>query len=119
MVNGRIIYITLNGTKIAALKSCKLSTDCETIEVASATSSQFKEFIAGRKSWSMTCSWLVQTTAAMKAHALRVGTTYTITFTDGTTSLSGSAICKSCDVDAVVGNLTNGSFKFQGSGALT
>lgn len=36
----------------------------------------------------------------------------------GTTSLSGSAICLKCDVDATIGTLANGSFQFKGSGKL-
>lgn len=116
---GNKIYITLGGTKIAGTKSCKLSNGAETIEVASATEQQWREFIAGRRSWSMSCSWLVLTAAAMKTNVLRVGSTYTISFTDGTTSLTGQAICEKADVDANIGSLANGSFQFKGTGALS
>ena len=119
MVHGRIIYIALGGTKIAALKSCKVSTGCDTIEIASNASGAWRGFLAGRKEWSMSCSWLVLTTEAMKTNLLRVGTTYTITFTDGTTSVSGSAICQKCDVNATIGTLANGSFQFKGTGSLS
>lgn len=119
MVHGRTIYIALDGTKIAAMKTCKLSTGCDTIEIASNSSGPWRAFLAGRKEWSMACSWLVLSTSAMKTNALRVGTTYSITFTDGTESLSGSAICLKCDVDATIGTLANGSFQFKGTGALS
>lgn len=67
----------------------------------------------------MSCSWLVLSTSAMKTNALNVGTAYTIAFTDGTTSISGSAICIKADVEANMGALTKGSFQFQGKGALS
>lgn len=118
-VLGNVIYISLEGTKIAALKSCKLSNGCETIEIASPTTGGWRDFIAGRKEWSMSCSWLVLSTSAMKTDALKVGTTYTIAFTDGTTSISGSAICVKADVEANMGALAKGSFQFQGKGALS
>lgn len=116
---GNTVYIALNGTKIAALKSCRVSNGCETIEVASPSNGDFRSFITGRKEWSMSCSWLVLSVAAMKTNALSIGTTYTITFTDGTTSLSGQAICTQCDIDANMGALINGSFQFKGSGSLS
>lgn len=118
-VLGNVIYIGLDGTKIAALKSCKLSNGCETIEIASPSTGAWRAFIAGRKEWSMACSWLVMSTSAMKTNALSVGTSYTITFTDGTTTLTGTAICVKAEVDAAVGALVKGSFQFQGSGSLT
>lgn len=118
-VLGNVIYIALGGTKIAALKSCKVSNGCEVIEVSSPTTGAWKTFITGRKEWSMSCTWLVMSTDAMKTNALRVGEVYTITFTDGATSLSGQAICTQCDIDATMGALSNGSFQFKGSGALS
>lgn len=117
-VLGNVIYIGLNGTKIAALKSCELSNKVDTIEIASPTTGQWKTFLAGRKEWSMSCSYLVMSTAVMKTNALSVGTTYTITFTDGTTTITGSAICIMAEVTASVGALVKGSFKFQGTGQL-
>lgn len=116
---GNYVYIALNGVKIAGLKSCKVSNGCKTIEVASATSGQWEEFIAARKSWKMSCSYLVLAPATMNTNILRVGATYSITFTNGSATLSGSAICVKSDADAPIAGLCSGSFEFQGSGALT
>lgn len=116
---GNRIYISLNGTKIAAQKSCKLSNGCDTIETASPTTGTWKTFIAGRASWSMSCSWLVLSASAMKTNALRVRSTYTITFTDGSTTMSGTAICEKCDIESSVGSLVKGTFTFRGTGALS
>ena len=117
-VLGNRIYISLDGTQIAGLKSCSLSNGCDTIEIASPSTGSWRDFIAGRKEWSMSCSWLVLSTSAMKTNALRPGTVYTIAFTDGTTSMSGSAICVKADVEANMGALAKGIFQFKGKGAL-
>ena len=59
--NDLIIISSDSGMKsvVAASKSCTINVGSESIEVASPTTGDWKEFIAGRKSWSVSCSWLV------------------------------------------------------------
>ena len=118
MLLGNTIIIKLNGEAIAAQSGGKISTDCETIDTASPNSGSWKTRLAGRKDWSLSCSWFVVSSAALKTHALRVGIVYTITVTDGTTTMTGSAICKHCEADFNMSNLVKGSFVFEGNGAL-
>ena len=51
MLNGRYILISIGSTAIACIKSVKLSVGCATIDIASATSAQRQQFIAGRNDW--------------------------------------------------------------------
>ena len=118
MLLGNTILIKLNGETIAAQKGGKISTECETIDTASPNSGAWKTRLAGRKDWSLSCSWLVVTSSALKTHALCVGTVYTITITDGTTTMTGSAICKRCEADLNMASLVKGSFVFEGNGEL-
>lgn len=119
MLHGRYILISIGSTAIACIKSAKLSVGCGTIEIASATSAQWQEFIAGRKDWSMSCSCLLLNSAAIKSNVNMVGQTYTVRFGDETNYETGSAICTQWEAEGTVGNLATGSFQFKGSGALT
>lgn len=128
-MTGKDIIVTLsqNGTQLAStcIRSHDIQTDAETIEVASATQSTWREYIADRKGWSLTVNYLVLA-AAKVADLLKVGQTFTVTVSaastgtgDTATSLSGTAILTAVKQTATVGNLAQGSFSFQGSGALS
>ena len=58
VILGSKIIIMADGVAIAACKSAKLSGDADTIET-SGSGGQWKTFIAGRKSWSVSCKYLV------------------------------------------------------------
>lgn len=120
-MNGNNIIIKLNGTAIAATKSNEWETQCETIEVSSPTQGAWRDYIAGRKEWSVTTGFLVLAEADIQK-CLNIGTTYTLTFCDnngsGTARLRGTAILQTCKITATRGNICNGSFKFTGCGAL-
>lgn len=127
MLNGKdlIMSIIIDGTAIASVKqrSFKLTVDCETIEISSANSSQWKEFITGRKKWSVSCGWLVVSNSNFKTNALHTGKKCTLHFgnPDGTSEeyMTGTAIITKCDVDASIGTIAKGSFTFKGTGALS
>ena len=120
-MNGNNIIIKLNGTAIAATKSNEWETQCETIEVSSPTQGVWRDYIAGRKGWSVTTGFLVLAEADVQ-QCLNIGTSYTLTFCDnnanGTVRLTGTAILQTCRITATRGKLCEGSFKFTGSGAL-
>lgn len=118
ILHGRKIVIKKgDGTAIAACKSCDIDISCDTIETASRTSSEFREFIKGRTTWSVTMSYLV--TSLKQANLL--GQTLTLLISnsdDPTDKLTGKAICTKCKITATTGSLVQGSFAFQGSGDL-
>ena len=125
MLNGNNIYISLTSSSapFAATRSNEIQTGCDTIEISSPTTADWKEFLAGRTEWSFTVSWLVGNANAIKNNLLKTGSTLTIhifsrTNSSSTEILTGSAICTQCKITATRGNIANGSFAFRGTGAL-
>ena len=125
--NNIIIYSNIMGTTkaIAATKSNSITADCETIPIASPDIGDWVAKIAGRKSWSISTSFLVgYYSADNSAHRLLdVGKTIIISIryrsaNENIEMLRGTAIVKQCRVDAAQGNLAAGAFTFEGSGAL-
>lgn len=124
-MNGNTILIYRGSTVVAAtslegVTSHTVDSDCETIEKASAEQQDFKEYVAGRKGWSIDVSYLVLSAAGI-ADPLTVGTTYYLVNRDraGSTKIVGQAILQQCKQTYTRGNLVSGSFRFQGTGALT
>ena len=127
--NGNIfIVLAYNGSSYVPLACCKsneIESRCGTIEVASPTQGSFREFIADRKEWTFTTSYLVSTNNtdyyARLADILQVGNTVPIVWRNRQTSeeLRGNAIITTCKMTATRGSLAVGSFSFQGTGALS
>ena len=125
--NNIIIYSNITGTTkaIAATKSNSITTDCETIPIASPDTGDWEAKIAGRKSWSISTSFLVGYYSADSSayRLLDVGKTIIISIryrsaNENIEMLRGTAIVKQCRIDASKGNLVTGAFTFEGSGAL-
>ena len=126
-----LIYLTYNNTTvgITACKSSELTGQSDLIEKASSTQQQWREYIAGRKEWGFTASYLVMRAApsvtnqigGTLADLLKIGTRFGVTIRDvaNTYSLSGSAFLQQVKQTYSVGNLIAGSFQFKGTGALT
>lgn len=125
VINGNNVYIGyLSGgsyTIIAGTKSNEINVQGETIEIASATQQQWREFIAGRKEWTMSVSFLLLNLAASDPTSpLNVLTSYTLRFmTRDGAYIQGTAICTQCKLSSARGNLVNGTVSFKGTGALT
>lgn len=110
----------MNGTAIAACKSGEMQSGCDTIEIASSTQQQFKEFLAGRSEWSVNANYLV-TEASNLTDILKVRSTVLISIADrgGEVTMSGYAIVTNCKQTFSRGSVANGSFQFKGTGAIT
>lgn len=125
-MNGNYIVIgTVSGqtfTPLAAVKSQDIQNGADTIEKASSSQQDWKEFIAGRKEWGINVNYLVLENANTNVRdVLKVGDTYTLRIKDrdGNYSITGNAICTQCKQTYSNGNLCAGSFAFKGTGALT
>lgn len=120
-INGNTLFIA-TGTStapIAGTRSNEILVDGELIEVSSPTQGQWREYITGRREWSVTVGWLVLTNAAVQK-LLYVNQSYTLKFrTTGTAYLTGTAIMTNCKISATRGSLVQGSFTFKGTGPLT
>lgn len=126
MVKGKYIIIYSRDADeplVAGVTADRLRVAGETIEIASATSSQWKEFITGRKEWGIDTDYLITTDENIYDYPMRVGQTFNIRVQDSpqysTDSYCiGTVICTECVIDMRNGSLVKGSFKFQGTGPL-
>ena len=126
-VLGNNIFIATNdatlspGTSkiIAGTRTNEINTECGVIEIASATQQDWQEFIAGRKSWSLSVGWLLLANTDVQK-ILKVGAMVTIYVKTGSTQLlTGKALITQARLTLGQGNLAQGSFALKGSGALT
>ena len=117
-----ILVLSQGGTALAstAIKSQDIQTEADVIEKASSSQQSWREYIAGRKGWSVTLSYLVLTSDKI-LDLLKVGQTFSVTMKkvdDNTNKVTGNAILKAVKQTASVGNLALGSWQLQGTGAL-
>lgn len=126
-VLGNNIFIATNdatlspGTSkiIAGTRTNEINTECGSIEIASASQQDWQEFIAGRKSWSMSVGWLLLANVDVQK-VLKIGTMVTVYVKISNTQLlTGTALITQARLTLTKGNLANGSFALKGSGALT
>lgn len=123
--NGNNILIgMMNGNTFiafAGVKSHEWQSACETIETANPDSGQWRTFVPGRCSWQANLSYLVLENANSNIEdLLKVGQTVTLCQRDrnGQYQLKGTAICTNCKQTYIRGNLSQGSYQFQGSGEM-
>lgn len=118
---GNNIFVTLDGTIIAGTRSNEIQTDCDMIEISNPNSGMWRQYMEGRKDWTVQTSFLVTSVTNIR-QLLNVGTSYTLVFRDRNStsgaSVSGTAILKTCKISSVISNLVQGTFVFQGNGAL-
>lgn len=115
------LILTLNGTAIAStrIRSDEIDTSADTIEKASSEQQEWKEFIAGRKEWSLQVGYLVLASSQV-SQLLYTGQTFGVTFKQGsTTLLTGTAIMTQVKQNYIIGALCKGSFSLRGTGALS
>lgn len=125
ILHGRdlLVYKVVSGSAdrvvIAGAKSCEINISADTIEKCSPTSGQWREYVAGRKGWTLNVSYLVST-GELPSSKNMVGTIVTLKMTERTngTPIQGTAIVQEWRVVGTLGNLATGAFKFVGSGAL-
>lgn len=120
--NDIIIVLSRGTTPLGAslgVKSHDITTAADTIEKASATQQGWREYLAGRKAWSVNMSYLVS--VAKIQWELLVGDTFNVTIADRNSNarLVGTAILETAKQTYTVGNLANGSFVLKGSGPLS
>ena len=110
-----------NWVSVGAARTDEIQVDGEQIEIASKTSGKWREFLAGRNTWSVQTSYLV-TAAANIRELLKVNTTVRLRIGGSTMAtgdyLTGYAIIKTQKLTAPIGGLANGTIVFLGNGAL-
>ena len=120
-----IVVLSQNGTALASttVRSQDIQTAADTIEKSSSMQQDWKEFITGRKEWSITVNYLIL--AASKITDLRyIGQTFDVTVKNVTasgvtpTAVTGKAIMTTVKQVATVGTLAQGTFTLKGNGPL-
>lgn len=110
-----------NWVAVGAARTDEIQVDGEQIEIASKTSGKWREFLAGRNTWSVQTSYLV-TAASDIRELLKVNTTVRLRIGGSTMAtgdyLTGYAIIKTQKLTAPIGGLANGTIVFLGNGAL-
>jgi hypothetical protein len=128
--NGNNIIVYSGGTAIAGTRSSEVQSGSELIEVSSPTQGTWRQYIAGRKEWSVTVGFLVLSDSALAISnktgiqdLLQVGNTFTIKIKERTAAdsdgVTGTVILKTCKITMTRGNLVQGSFQFTGNGELS
>lgn len=129
VIHGQYLIIRAGTKAIAGAKECTVQTSAETIEVSSSTLSEWKNYIYGRKSWTVSVSTLTlhegafgTTGGSGVTDLLNVGNTFAISFYDTrypNRMLTGNALLETAEISASKGNLAKGVFKFKGAGELS
>lgn len=108
-------------TTIAAARTDEIEVDGELMEIASRTQAGWREYIAGRKSWSVQTSYLVTLVSNIR-EVLQVNTRVRLRIggTNMSTGeyLTGYAWIRKQKLTAPNGGLANGTVVFQGDGPL-
>ena len=123
MIHGENLILAINGTPLAASKTCSLSKSSSFIEVASPTDGAWESFVPSKKGWSMSSDCLLATMDAYKEldAAWKAGTALTIRFfnTEYDENETGTAYIDKLDLQCAKGNLAKMSVSLRGSGPLT
>jgi len=128
--NGNNIIVYSGGTAIAGTRSSEIQSGAELIEVSSPSQGTWRQYIAGRKEWSVTVGFLVLSDSALAISnktgiqdLLQVGNTFTLKIKERTAAdsdgVTGTAILKTAKITMTRGNLVQGSFQFTGNGTLS
>lgn len=125
MNGNNIIVYQQNGTSwtaIAATQSDELQVEGETIEISSATDSDWVHRIAGRKNWSLNVNWLVTEVADIRK-VLTVNTRVKVRIGgrsfSSSSGLEGFAFVTLAKLSAPNRALAKGAFSLKGDGPLT
>ena len=121
-IHGRNLLIYADGVAVAAARSCRITMDFDTIEMAGVDSGQYKYYVTATSSWSIQVDKLVSNVRSIFEE---VGTMVSLSFVvrDEYGNLmgdrmQGEGFMKSANISATVGSLTTGNITFQGSGEL-
>lgn len=108
-------------TQIGYIRSQEPEASADLQEVSSPNQGLWRQFITGRKQWSMTANWIMGVTSQLST-LLEVGDTFRLRCQDRSNSsvyVEGEAILERVKITMTRGNIVQGSFVFRGNGALT
>lgn len=112
--------LSKDGVAVAAVVTHSIGTHTTSIEKASATQAKFREFVPGRKQFTITAEWLMASSDMMLG-LLQTGQTFAVSSYDRQNdrrNLHGMAKLETCNIQMTRGTLVHGQFLLRGSGYL-
>jgi hypothetical protein len=106
---------------IAACNSCEVENVADVKEISSPSSGVYREFVSGRKAWTVRANFFVPTNARVYQKLTQVGDTFHLKLyvrNYASDYLIGDAILVQAKVTGTTGNVLTGSWVFQGTGLL-
>lgn len=121
MILGKNLIVSLNGTPIAAAKSCTFTVSQDFLQVCSPTTSRVFEKIPTTYDWSMSVNGLIANSSLPNSliNLLKEGTKVMLMFTDNSNQKrAGFAYVKVCEEGGSIGALATFSASFESTGPL-
>ena len=118
---GKDLIVSIDGTTIAATKSCRFSISQNFLTVCSPDSGRAKGKVPTDYDWGISVDCLIPSSSLPKSLSdiLIKGTKVLLTFTDGSNqNRAGWAYVKSCEQSGSVGSLATFSASFESTGDL-
>ena len=122
IVHGRNLLIYVDGSVVAAARTCTMNMTVDTTQVSNPLNTRCKSFLPERKSWTVTVTKLVAVVHTLfEENEQPVRLSFVVRDKYGNLMgdrMTGDALIKNVSVDATVGSLATGSITFQGTGEL-
>lgn len=122
MILGKKLILSINGTNVAASKSCRFSIKNNLLDVCSPTERRVMRKKPTTYSWGLSCDCLIASldNANMLVDMAKNGEELTVQFFDPTLVMSryGQAFVTACEITASVGSLATLNISLEGSGDL-
>lgn len=121
-VIGQNLFIKVNGYMMAGARVSDFQSSCETISKSTPLTSNYKEFVVGRRTWKMTVNYLLLAEANVRT-VLNLGTVFELVLVGRNSTdsqgVSGRGIMTECKITSTLGNIVQGTFVFTGTGPLS
>ena len=122
-LQGLNIMVYVDGTALGGQKNCTLSMEADTIDVSNKNDFGWASFIAGAKSWTVSCDGQFLTDdagqeALMTAFIESEEVTIEMRDSESTIYYSGQAVITSLELEAAFDDVFAYSVEFQGKGKL-
>lgn len=123
-IQGLNILVYVGATALGGQKNCTLSMEADTIDISNKNDFGWSSFLAGARSWTVTCDgqFLTDDTgqaALMEAFIGSEEVEIEMKNSDGSIYYGGTAIISSLELEAAYDDVFAYSVEFNGKGALT
>ena len=123
-IQGLNILVYLGETVLGGQKNCTLSMEADTIDISNKNDFGWSSFLAGARSWTVTCDGQFLTddagqSALMEAFIGSEEVEIEMKNSDGSIYYGGTAIISSLELEAAYDDVFAYSVEFNGKGALS